>query len=164
MPILHSRITKVLHYSIITGEFTWLVRASIRVKVGNTAGYVDRAGYHRVGVDGYNFLAHRLAFFYIEGVWPTNEIDHVDRCRTNNTWVNLREATRSENMFNVGKRKNNTSGVKGVYWNKEKHKFQAQATVRGKQVYLGRYDSLDAAKQAFEKYVTPIHRAYLNIT
>jgi hypothetical protein len=134
------------------------------VKVGTTAGYVDRAGYCRVGVDGYNFLAHRLAFFYIEGVWPANEIDHVDRCRTNNKWINLREATRSENMFNVGKRKNNTSGVKGVYWNKEKNKFQAQATVGGRQVYIGRYDSLDDAKRAFEKYVTPIHGEYLNIT
>jgi len=65
--------------------------------------------------------------------------------------VNLRPATRSQNQANLGLSVRNSSGRKGVVWNKNVGRWQAQIGVRGKLVYLGLYDDIEVASNAYAK-------------
>lgn len=73
-------------------------------------------GYIQIQIDGKNFMAHRLAFLWMNGKWPDDRTDHKDLVKNNNAWVNLRECTHSQNRANVSQEARNTSGYKGVHW------------------------------------------------
>jgi hypothetical protein len=81
--------------------------------------------------------------------WPDNEIDHKDTDSLNDRIENLREATRSQNKANCGIRKNNTSGIKGVGWRKDKNKFRARITVDRQEICLGHFDTEEEAREAY---------------
>lgn len=142
-----DRLREVLTYDPETGVFRWKVRTSIRVTVGEVAGYL-RDGYRFITIDGRKYRAHRLAWLYMYGVWPA-ELDHVNGDRADNRISNLREATRTQNNANTPIRKNNTSGVKGVCWDKRKRKWMAQIRVRGVQRFLGYYETTEEAGEAY---------------
>jgi gluconate kinase len=78
-----------------------------------------------------------------------SHIDHIDRNRLNCQRNNLRPATNSQNLANRGKNRNNTSGYKGVTWDKERRKWLAQIEVRGRNRCLGRYDDKEEAHVAY---------------
>jgi hypothetical protein len=84
------------------------------------------------------------------------EVDHRDRDKLNNMDDNLRPSTRSQNSFNKMAQSNSKSGVKGVYKCKTTGKWATEINVRGKRVWLGRFDNLEDAKavraKAEEKY------------
>ena len=84
------------------------------------------------------------------------EVDHVNRNRLDNRKKNLRIVTRQENMYNKSEYKNNTSGVKGVKWNKDRRKWQVQINHNKKRIHLGLYSDFEEAKkvrlEAEEKY------------
>ncbi|WP_236523018.1 HNH endonuclease, partial [Escherichia coli] len=73
-------------------------------------------------------------------------VDHIDGNTSNNSIKNLRLASKAESSFNKGMFKNNTSGVKGVYWDKRNKKWMAYGTINGKMKNLGRYSSIEDAK------------------
>ena len=104
-----------LHYSIITGEFYWL-KPKQGVKTDNVAGALNLSGHRKIMVNGKLYYAHRLAWFYCTGEFPKHEIDHKNGITDANQWLNLREATRSQNQHNTSLRSDNTSGYKGVTW------------------------------------------------
>jgi hypothetical protein len=111
-------------------------------------------GYIRVGVGGELFLAHRLAWFYVHGEWPS-EIDHIDRNRANNAISNLRSVTTSQNRQNSGLSRRSTSGVSGVSWDKRRGKWKAHIGI-GYKKFQVRYDTkaeaIAARKAAEAKY------------
>jgi hypothetical protein len=72
------------------------------------------------------------------------DVDHIDRCRTNNNISNLRMVTRSENHQNRG-------GVKGYSFDKDKGKWKAMIYVDKKLKHLGYFDTEDEARQAYLK-------------
>src|SRR5690349_20811660 len=114
-----DKVRQVLSYDAITGQFTWRVSKGLRVRAGGNAGFVAQGantGYVIIGIDGRQYRAHRLAWFYVTGEWPPDEIDHINGNRADNRWANLRPATVAENQRNRAKSKRNTSGYKGVYW------------------------------------------------
>lgn len=156
--ITHERLREALDYAPDTGIFTWRIDANNNnVRKGDQAGcLVD--GYRRIKIDGTAYGAHRLAFFYMKGHWPKDEIDHVDTngSKDNNAWENLREATHAQNGKNLRLYKNNNSGIKGVGWNKKNSKWRARITVDSSTILLGYFDDLDAAinarKEAEQKY------------
>jgi len=76
-------------------------------------------------------------------------VDHKDGNGLNNTRDNLRLATKEQNGANSRKQSNNTSGFKGVCWNKQAGKWKAQITVDGKNIYLGYFASKDEAHAAY---------------
>jgi hypothetical protein len=106
-------------------------------------------GYVLVGVDGPQYLAHRLAWLYMTGAWPDAEVDHIDGNRANNAWSNLRLASRSQNIANSGLRVTNTTGFKGVF--KARKKFNAKITVNYKSVNLGNFDTKEEASAAYKR-------------
>lgn len=76
-------------------------------------------------------------------------VDHVDGNGLNNQRINLRSATRSENARNSRRHRDNTSGFKGVSWNKAKQKWRAYITLNGKEKHLGLFSTAEAARDAY---------------
>lgn len=99
-------------------------------KPGKRAGYRKNRGYRIIIISGRGYLEHRIAWLWMTGVWPVNEIDHIDRVKNNNAWSNLRAATRQENEWNKGPLSSNTSGVLGVCSHKQSGGWQARITSR----------------------------------
>jgi hypothetical protein len=102
-PLTLNRLKEVLHYDPASGDWKWLVRVAWRINAGGRAGTLNTLGYVAIKVDGTVYLAHRLAWFYMTGNWP-QEIDHIDRNKSNCRWANLRSVTHAENMQNVDRR------------------------------------------------------------
>ena len=75
--------------------------------------------------------------------------DHIDRNGINNQRANLREATRSMNTRNSPKHKGTSSKYRGISWNKNANKWQANIQYNGKPVYLGLYDDEEEAHEAY---------------
>ncbi len=154
-----DQLRKVLSYDEMTGIFTWLVDRK-GTKAGRAAGHKTKRGYITIRIDGAAFYAHRLAWFFVYGEWPTNEVDHIDLDKSNNAIENLRQATPSQNRANTSIRKNNTSGFKGVSWKNDKSKWQAHIRVCGKTEFIGYFGSreeahssyCDAARRAFGEF------------
>jgi HNH endonuclease len=129
-----DRLHQVLRYDPATGVFMWLEGR----RKGKKAGSQKADGYVRIEIDGESYTASRLAWFYVTGAWPSNQIDHKDRCRSNNTWANLRPATHKQNQEN--KRTWASSGARGVEW--FKGKWQATIKHNKQKKYLGRFDNI----------------------
>jgi len=85
------------------------------------------------------------------------DVDHIDGDGLNNREANLRQATRSENMRNTGRRKDNKSGFKGVYWHKGAGKWQAEIKVGGVKEYLGLFTTIEAAHAAHQQAAKRLH-------
>lgn len=148
-------VRQILHYDEQTGDFFWKVsRGNQYTKPGMKAGFKDTYGHLGIEINGKRYLSHRLAWLYVFGHWPKNQIDHINRIRDDNKLSNLRDVEILENLQNKGNYKNNTSGYKGVVVNKS-GKFIAQITINGKSKYLGSYktpqEASDVYQNAFEK-------------
>ena len=146
--ITQVRLQELLHYDPKTGDFTWRV-ARGKSRVGASAGSITSEGYLQIGIDGERFKAHRLAWLYAHGVWPQQEIDHIDMDGINNSLANLREASRSQNEANKPANSRNTSGVKGVCWNKQRLRWQAVIGFEGKAYHLGFFTNINDAAAAY---------------
>lgn len=148
MSLTHARLLQVLRYDPETGYFWWLERAPKRV-LSKPAGTQDKdSWYLQIMIDGVNYLGHRLAWFYMTGTWPTDEIDHDNRDKSDTRWANLRPATHKQNMENKAVRRDSGTGVKGVYWDEVRQKYQAYITHHKQKIHLGRYADIDAAVAA----------------
>ena len=95
------------------------------------------------------FRVHRLvALAFIENSENKKLVDHIDNNKTNNNLTNLRWATLTENQMNRQISNNNTSGIKGVSFNKATNKWRAQISINGKNTYLGRFETIEEASTA----------------
>lgn len=88
---------------------------------------------------------------------PNNKfVDHINHNKNDNRKCNLRLVTNQQNTMNAKLKSNNTSGVTGVYWKKDRQKWQAKIMVNYKNINLGTYinkeDAIKARKEAEEKY------------
>ena len=148
--ITAERLRELLDYDPDTGQLVWLVKRGGTAVAGSVAGGIRLDGYINIYVDGRPYLAHRLAWLHIHGVWPTADIDHVNGDRADNRAVNLREATNATNLHNVvAPQSNNTSGFRGVSWHKGKGSWRAQIRVDGCRLHLGYYPTPEAASAAY---------------
>jgi hypothetical protein len=132
------------------GNLIWKVRKANIINIGDIAGYIKDNGYRYIRIDGKNYRAHRLIYLYHYGYLP-NEIDHIDRNRSNNRIDNLRPATQSENKRNRGSYKNSSSCYKGVSWCKSLCKWQASIYVNGKAKHLGYFIYEKEAAHTYDK-------------
>jgi len=156
MHISHENLLRVLEYSPSSGNFTWRYSRGTKLK-GSTAGTVTPTGYITIMLNRKNYAAHRLAWFYVHKEWPEEDIDHVNRIGTDNRILNLRAATKSQNQYNTGLSKNNSSGYKGVYFNKRDGRYVAQIMIEGKRISLGTHLTAFDAHDAYQKASLTYH-------
>lgn len=151
-----------LHYNLETGVFTRLISKSIRVKVGDVAGTLNNHGYIAICINSKIYAAHRLAWLYVYGEWPKDQIDHINNIQTDNRIINLREANNSQNRHNTRLPKNNTTGYKGVTYHKRQKKFTSHAMVNRKTYHLGYFDSAELASEAYQEFIKNNHGEFYN--
>lgn len=143
--VTHEELVSSLYYEPLTGVFTWL--KGNKNRVGKMAGTKSNS-YWQIKLNQKCYLAHRLAWFYVTKEWPEEEVDHLNTNSLDNSWVNLRLATRKKNSWNQGLRSSNTSGIKGVYWNKKSRKWSARVRTEIGRVWLGNFTDLGEAALA----------------
>lgn len=140
MPVLTlKRLREVLRYEPHSGVFYWRVMRG-NMHPGSRAGS-SGVGESRITIciDYRHYKAHRLAWFYMVGRWPTAQIDHRNRNKNDNRWRNLRQATHKQNMENRRARKDSSSGVRGVYFDRGRKLWRPHIRHNDKQVFLGRF-------------------------
>ena len=147
--ITQEKLKELLHYDPDTGVFTWRVKTSYRVEIGQIAGTL-RHGYIGISIKRKKYFAHRLAWLYVYGNFPDKDVDHINQVKSDNRISNLRLATRRQNCFNKGKNKNNTSGYKGVYFDKRLSRWTAGIFIDGKRRHLGVFDDPKKASDAYQ--------------
>ncbi|TFH85270.1 HNH endonuclease [Billgrantia azerbaijanica] len=165
MEITPEIVRELLHYDPETGVFTWRKRdrcwfnADQPWKTWNSRFAELRAGQvwtspdtgyqcRRIRILGQARAEHRIAWLYMTDKPLPPQIDHENRDGTDNRWCNLRASNFTENHRNISMSSRNTSGITGVYWNKERGKWQANCKINDKTKYLGRFDDLDDAARA----------------
>lgn len=146
--ITQKRLKSLLTYDPGTGEFRWRIRRSNRAPKGSIAGCRDRYGYIVIRLDDTLYKAHRLAWLYCYGTWPTKNLDHINQTPDDNRIANLREADQHENNQNRRVQRNSQSGITGVSLHKASQRWHARIHTRDGCRSLGYYDTKDAAAQA----------------
>jgi hypothetical protein len=111
---------------------------------GSIFGSFDKDGYLQGTIHRQKFKLHRLAFLYMTGSMPP-EVDHRNRIRNDNRWLNLRASTRAQNTQHAAMQSNNESGVKGVY--RRGKKFSSEIQANGKRYRIGGFETIDDAAE-----------------
>ena len=146
--LTQARLKELLFYNPITGVFSWRVRRGGYANVGSTAGALDRDGRRQIKIDSTGYCANKLAWLYMKGRYPKKDVDHIDRNKGNDRWVNLRLATRSQNCGNQI-RKDNKLGVKGV--TRLRSRYCATINKNGKHFHLGVFATIEEASTAYQQ-------------
>lgn len=125
---------------------------------GKEAFTADCGGGYRAGaIFDVKIRAHIVAWAIYYGVWPEHQVDHEDLDRRNNRIANLREATNSANMMNGSKRRDNTSGHKGVSWSKQRQKWVVTVSANKKPYHGGFHARLEDAVEARAELAARLH-------
>ncbi|HLX18453.1 MAG TPA: HNH endonuclease [Bradyrhizobium sp.] len=158
-------VRSVLDYDPVTGRLTWRLRSD-RLRawnsrfVGRETGTSYQYGAKQVRINDRLYLAHRVAWLHHYGEWPVSGIDHINGDPGDNRIVNLRLADHSQNGQNRGAQKNNSSGFKGVTYDKKNKKWRAKISVSGKHYDLGRHETAELAALAYERAVVELHSGF----
>lgn len=128
-------LKEILDYDPSTGVFTWKQKLSAQQHIGDVAGSTDGKGYRILRIRKSNYKAHRIAYYYVTGCDPkSQQIDHIDRDKSNNSFANLRLVSNSRNQHNCGRT--------GVHPHKATGKYQATIQLDGIRYYLGIFDTI----------------------
>ena len=160
-----EHLREELHYDPEDGDFYWK-RTRCGPKrvdadgVDNRAGSPRKDGYIGISALGFKYLAHRLAWFYVKGEWPSEYLDHINGDRTDNRIENLREVNAQQNNRNRPVHKNNESGYRGVSFDKVKNKWVSRIVHNYRQNVLGYFDKIEDAVVAYERAAAELHGEY----
>lgn len=159
--LTQAYVQQLFAYDAETGDLIWRVSRTNRFPAGAVAGGVSRTtrgGYiyerRYISIDGRKYLAHHIVWLHVRGAWPSVEIDHRDGDALNNRLDNLREATRSQNAMNVGRRAPR-SGFRGVSQNGSG--FAAGIHAAGKYHYIGQFRTAEQAHEAYQRAAKDLH-------
>lgn len=158
MKLDQETILDLLKYNPKTGQFFWNKRnrkyfkceRSFNIWNSRYSGKecfltTDNLGRKTTSIFNKPYRAHIIAFLYMTGRWPKEEIDHEDGNPSNNKWENLVEVSHSDNMKNLKIRKDNTSGHQGISWDKSRKKWKVQVSINGVNTFICRTKNLQDA-------------------
>jgi hypothetical protein len=143
--LTQDRLKALVNYDADTGNFTWNLSRQ-KCRSGDKAGCKMRSGYVCIRIDDCLHYAHRLAWLYVTGKFPAEQVDHINGNREDNRFANLREATNAENAQNR-RRKDNKSGYTGV--RKENQKWLAEIKINYKPMRIGLFATPEEARAAY---------------
>ena len=152
--ITQEKLKELFNYDPLTGVFNKKVNTSS----GNLMPVGSRCknDYLRVIINRKQYLIHRLAWLYVHGKFPENDIDHIDGNSLNNRIANLRDVAHHINQRNSRQRSDNNTGCTGVYWDKQKEKYKALIQFNNKLIHLGvfeqKWDAICSRLSANYKY------------
>ena len=154
MEVTAEVLRSLMTYDPTAGVFWWRSNPARSTQwnaryAGQIAGAFDIKGYQIITICRKAYKAHRLAYLYIHGAWPTGDVDHINGDKADNRIANLREATRSQNCANKGVGASNTSGVKGVSWNRSLCKWGASIKANRRNIHLGYFNDLGEAQSVY---------------
>jgi hypothetical protein len=130
---------------------------------GSVAGFKDKDGYIVIGIQGKIYKAHRLAWLSIHGDIPDDtQVDHINGIKDDNRLCNLRLATRSQNKHNTRLQSNNTSGIKGLSFNRQRNKWVARVTIKGTVHHLGMFTVKATAEKVLKEFRETNLEEYVN--
>lgn len=148
--LTQGQLKEILSYDPETGVFKNCInRGSVRA--GGKAGCVRGNGYIQIKIGSRIYLAHRLAWLFVYGKWPANEIDHINGNPADNRLCNLREATRAQNGGNLRRatKGNKSSSLLGSSWDNINRLWTASICKNGKSKHLGRFKTAEDAHAAY---------------
>lgn len=163
--MLLEHIKEDMSYNPDTGEFWWKKQNPSKTRqMDAPVGIVNTCGYITVKYKKKQFLLHRLAFYFMSGTLPEDNVDHINGDRRDNRWCNLREASCEENSQNRKTSKNSTTGLIGVklafsksaFPNRTK-RYTACISFRQKRYYLGLFKTAKEAHLAYCKKKAELH-------
>lgn len=147
---------QLFDYDAETGIFRNRVTRSHNALQGAVVGYFDKDGYVQMGIGKRKLKAHRLAWLYVYGEWPSLDIDHINGVRSDNRIANLRVVSKSQNQRNrFAVQKNNTTGFHGV--SRFQNYYRARIRVAGRELHLGLYRTPELAAEAYLKAKEKYH-------
>lgn len=162
-----EQLRELLRYEPETGKLFWKPRDQHSFSPGNTSQearcsawnkrYANKEAFATKNKFGYfvsaifdkKCMAHRVAWAIHYGEFPEEEIDHINRDRGDNRISNLRKASRSENCWNMNKKKNSGIALKGAYFEEKSGRWMSKICVYGHQKHIGRFDSQEEAHAAY---------------
>src|SRR5712671_3859086 len=140
--LTQGRLKELLEYDPETGIFRWRFSRGGWIRQGADAGWHHTRGYWKIRLDGEAYFCHRLAWLYVYGQWPSDQLDHINLHRDDNRISNLREATQSQNQWN--------RPILGVNFHKANRNWTARISVNGNRFFLGSFKNRDEAIAAYK--------------
>ena len=153
--LTQARLKQLLHYNPDTGVFSSNHRRYRGEAVGS-----NHQGYLRITVDCRHYRAHRLAYLYMEGVFPSKLVDHKNNKRDDNRWENLRCCTHTQNLLNTPKKKG--GGYKNVFWDKKTGRWMVRLQMNRRIEYFGYYKDQELAGLVAEEARNKYHGEFAN--
>jgi hypothetical protein len=144
-----ERVRELFHYDALSGRLIRRITVKGGGNVGDVSGSPRDSGHLVVGIDYKVYSVHHIVWFLAYGLWPTGWIDHRDGDPANNRLRNLRIATPAQNAANCKRYASNTSGYKGVSYNKRRQLWVSRLQTAGKALYLGAYPSPEMAYSVY---------------
>jgi hypothetical protein len=145
--ITQEELKQLLDYDPTTGIFTRKVSKGGQ-KVGSVAGCLDKAkGHLQICINMIQYQAHRLAWLYMTGNWPKQQIDHINGSRSDNRIENLRDVSNRDNQSNRHTHRNGR--LVGASWNKQNKKWKANIVINRHKHFLGYFPTEQAAHEAY---------------
>ncbi len=147
-----DELRSLLDYDPLTGVFLWKVSRGGTVRAGEPAGSYSVNGYRKIIVAGRSYRAHRLAWLYVYGEWPADQIDHINRVKDDNRIANLRVVSNGENRANTAPNKKNKVGQKHVTPVRDCYRVLVRRNKRNH--HVGYFKSVEDAVAAREAWLS----------
>ena len=163
-----DELASFLDYCQETGILRWKFRKGLVNPYFNTrfagkmAGSID-GPYLKINFGGSLYYAQRVIWKIMTGRDPIDYVDHIDGNSRNNAWVNLREVSHDQNMWNSKSRSTNTSGYRGVSFIKWHGKWRAAICAGGKKQHLGYFKTAELAHAAFKDATFKMRDEYAKV-
>lgn len=148
--ITQRELQEELSYNPDTGDFFWIKPKSGRC-LTKPAGTKNPKGYITINLGGVYWLAHRLAFVYMQDEFPPEYVDHIDGNPSNNSWNNLRPCSAQENSRNKKRKYDSFTGIKGVTFNPVNNTWEVQIKVGELYKRFGPFFSYQKACQVYDE-------------